>query len=302
MAFSNITLKRLALITTLFSAFLLTACDNSKKSTTTDAKSTQINTVKVGVISGPEQEVAEVVKQQAQNLYNLNVELVIFNDYVTPNQALNDGLIDINAFQHKPYLDVQIKERGYKLAVVGNSFVYPIASYSHKFKPIDKNADTGQGIKVTSPRGETYFIPANSTIAIPNDPTNLGRALLLLQHEGMITVDKSKGLLPTVLDITSNPYNYKIVELEAPMLPRSLDDTQIDMAIINNAFAGQANLTPSKDGIFVEDKESPYVNIIVAREDNKDSDNVKNFVNAYHTDAVFQKANQVFNGGAIQGW
>ncbi len=299
------TFKKLALITTLLSTFFLTGCDNSKKNEVTENKpeeTTQVNSIKVGVISGPEQDVAEVVKQQAKNLYNLDVELVIFNDYVTPNQALNDGLIDANAFQHKPYLDQQMTERGYKLAVVGNSFVYPIASYSHKLKPIDITAETSEGVKVTSPRDETYFIPANSTIAIPNDPTNLGRALLLLQHEGMITVDKSKGLLPTVLDITSNPYNYKIVELEAPMLPRSLDDTQIDLAIINNAFAGQANLTPSKDGIFVEDKESPYVNIIVARENNKDSEDIQNFVKSYQTEAVAQKADEIFKGGAVRGW
>ncbi|MCO6545251.1 MAG: MetQ/NlpA family lipoprotein [Gilliamella sp.] len=298
-------IKKLALITTLVSAFFLTGCDNNKQTATTDNKPTEptkVNVLKVGVISGPEQEVAEVVKQQAKDLYKLDVELVIFNDYVTPNQALNDDLIDVNAFQHKPYLDEQMKERGYKLAVVGNSFVYPIASYSHKLKPIDESIETGEGVKVTSPRGEAFFIPANSTIAIPNDPTNLGRALLLLQHEGMITVDKSKGLLPTVLDITSNPYNYNILELEAPMLPRSLDDAQVDLAIINNAFAGQANLTPSKDGIFVEDKESPYVNIIVSRETDKDNENVKNFVKAYQTEAVAQKADQIFNGGAIRGW
>ncbi|WP_085248147.1 MetQ/NlpA family lipoprotein [Gilliamella mensalis] len=298
-------IKKLALITTLVSAFFLTGCDNNKQPSATDNKLVEpakVSTLKVGVISGPEQEVAEVVKQQAKDLYNLDVELVIFNDYVTPNQALNDGLIEVNAFQHKPYLDEQIKERDYKLAVVGNSFVYPIASYSHKLKPIDDSMETGEGVKVTSPRGDTFFIAANSTIAIPNDPTNLGRALLLLQHEGMITVDKSKGLLPTVLDITSNPYNYKILELEAPMLPRSLDDAQVDLAIINNAFAGQANLTPSQDGIFVEDKESPYVNIIVSREADKDNENVKNFVKAYQTEAVAQKANQIFNGGAIRGW
>ena len=297
-------IKKLALITTLVSAFFLTGCDN-KQTTATDNKPadpTKVTTLKVGVISGPEEEVAEVVKQQAKNLYNLDVELVIFNDYVTPNQALNDGLIDINAFQHKPYLDEQIKERGYKLSVVGNSFVYPIASYSHKLKPIDNSSETGEGVKVTSPRGETYFIPANSTIAIPNDPTNLGRALLLLQHEGMLTVDKAKGLLPTVLDITSNPYNYKIVELEAPMLPRSLDDSQVDLAIINNTFAAPANLIPSKNGIFVEDKESPYVNVIVSREENKDDERVKNFVKAYQSDAVAKKADEIFKGGAIRGW
>jgi len=295
------TFKKLALITTLASAFFLTACDNSKK---TDVQVTPetITSIKVGVISGPEQDIAEVAKQQAKKLYNLDVELVVFNDYVTPNQALNDGLIDANAFQHKPYLDQQMKERGYRLAIAGNSFVYPIAAYSHKLKPLIDAAAQTDGLIVTSPRGESYFVEANSTVAIPNDPTNLGRALLLLQKQGFITVDKSKGLLPTVVDITSNRYNLNILEIEAPMLPRSLDDAQVDFAIINNAFAGQIDLTPSRDGIFVEDKDSPYVNIIVARENNKNVENVINFVKAYQTDAVAEKANEVFHGGAVKGW
>ncbi|WP_392561121.1 methionine ABC transporter substrate-binding lipoprotein MetQ [Orbus sturtevantii] len=294
-------LKNLALITTLVSTFFLSACDDSKK-TDIDVIPDASTSIKVGVISGPEQEIAEVVKQQAQKLYNLDVDLVVFNDFVTPNQALNDGLIDANAFQHKPYLEQQVQERGYQLAIVGNSFVYPIAAYSHKLKPLADTTELTDGLIVTSPRGESYFVEANSTVAIPNDPTNLGRSLLLLQKQGFITVDESKGLLPTVVDITSNPYNLTILEIEAPMLPRSLDDAQVDFAIINNAFAGQVNLTPSHDGIFVEDKDSPYVNIIVARENNKNSENIINFVKAYQTDAVAEKANEVFNGGAVKGW
>lgn len=298
------TFKKLALITTFASAFFLTACDDSKKTNAAPQAPTASQTIKVGVITGPELEVAETVKLQAKTLYNLDVELVEFNDYVTPNQALNDGLIDVNAFQHKPYLDQQIKERGYQLAVVGNSFVYPIASYSKKLQPLSDDAtiNEGDGIVVTSPRGEQFLIPAGATIAIPNDPTNLGRALLLLQHEGFITVDESKGLLPTTLDVTSNPLGYKIIEIEAPMLPRALDDTQVTIAIINNAFAGQVGLTPNENGVFVEDKESPYVNIIVARENNKDSENVINFVKSYQTDEVNKKANEVFNNGAVKGW
>ena len=298
-------IKNLAVITTLVSTLFLTGCDNGKQSIVTDNKSTEpatVNSLKVGVIAGADQEEAEVAQQQAKERYNLDVELVIFNDYVTPNRALNDGLIDVNVFQHKPYLDEQMKERGYKLAVVGNTFVFPIASYSKKLKPIASSDETTEGVKVTSPRGEIYLIPANATIAIPNDPTNLGRALLLLQHEGMLTVDKSKGLLPTVLDITSNPYNYKIVELEAPILPRSLYDPQSDCAIINNTFAAPENLIPSKNGIFVEDKQSPYINVIVAREENKDDENVKNFVKSYQTEAVAKKADEIFKGGAIRGW
>ncbi|GAB7196984.1 hypothetical protein OS31_25120 [Dickeya oryzae] len=112
-------------------------------------------------------------------------------------------------------------------------------------------------------------------IALPNDPTNLGRSLLLLQKVGLIKLKDNVGLLPTALDVVENPKNLKLVELEAPQLPRSLDDDQIALAIINTTYASQINLTPAKDGLFVEDKNSPYVNLLVAREDNKDAENVK---------------------------
>ena len=240
-------------------------------------------TLKVGAIAGPETELVEVAAKVAKEKYGLTVEVVNFSDYVTPNVALNDGSIDVNAFQHKPYLDAQIKDRGYKLVAVGNTFVYPIAGYSKKIKSIDE-------------------LKAGSQIAVPNDPTNLGRSLLLLQKVGLIKLKDGVGLLPTVLDVTENPKNLKIVELEAPQLPRSLDDAQIALAVINTTYASQIGLTPAKDGIFVEDKDSPYVNLIVTREDNKDAENVKKFVQAYQSDEVYQEANKVFNGGAVKGW
>ena len=219
----------------------------------------------------------------AKEKYGLDVELVTFNDYVLPNEALSKGDIDANAFQHKPYLDQQIKDRGYKLVAVGNTFVYPIAGYSKKIKSLDE-------------------LQPGSQVAVPNDPTNLGRSLLLLQKVGLIKLKEGVGLLPTVLDVTENPKNLKIVELEAPQLPRSLDDAQIALAVINTTYASQIGLTPAKDGIFVEDKDSPYVNLIVTREDNKDAENVKKFLQAYQSEEVYQEANKVFNGGAVKGW
>ena len=222
---------------------------------------TDRNHIKVGVINGAEQDVAEVARQVAKEKYGLDVELVTFNDYVLPNEALSKGDIDLNAFQHKPYLDQQIKDRGYKLVPVGNTFVYPIAGYSKKIKSLDE-------------------LKEGSQIALPNDPTNLGRSLLLLQKVGLIKLKDGVGLLPTVLDVTENPKNLKLVELEAPQLPRSLDDQQIALAVINTTYASQIGLTPAKDGLFVEDKDSPYVNLLVAREDNKDAENVKKFVQA----------------------
>ncbi|MGL6296769.1 MAG: MetQ/NlpA family lipoprotein [Plesiomonas sp.] len=266
--------KSIAAIGALIGTLALAGCGQDEKDP---------NHIKVGVIVGAEQQVAEVAKKVAKDKYGLNVELVTFNDYVLPNEALSKGDIDVNAFQHKPYLDQQIKDRGYKLVSVGNTFVYPIAGYSKKIKSIDE-------------------LKEGSQVALPNDPTNLGRSLLLLEKQGLIKLKDGVGLLPTVLDVTENPKNLKLVELEAPQLPRSLDDQQIALAIINTTYASQIGLTPAKDGLFVEDKESPYVNIMVAREDNKDAENVKKFVQAYQSDEVNETANKIFNGGAVKGW
>ena len=264
--------KTLALVSALAGSLLLTACGQ---------KEADSNKIKVGVISGAEEQVAEVAKQVAKQQYGLDVELVSFSDYITPNAALADGSLDVNAFQHKPYLDQQIADRGYKLAVVGNSFVYPIAGYSKKIKNVSELAD-------------------GASVALPNDPTNLGRSLLLLQAQGLIKLKDGSGLNATLLDVVDNPKKLKLVELEAPQLPRSLDD--VDLAIINTTYASQIGLTPPKDGLFVEDKASPYVNLIVAREDNKDAENVQKFVKAFQTEEVYQAANEVFKGGVVKGW
>ncbi|PLR32797.1 methionine ABC transporter substrate-binding protein MetQ [Chimaeribacter californicus] len=266
--------KSLAVVGALLGTLVLAGCGQEEKDP---------NHIKVGVIVGAEQQVAEAAQKVAKEKYGLDVELVTFNDYVLPNEALSKGDIDVNAFQHKPYLDQQIKDRGYKLVPVGNTFVYPIAGYSKKIKALSE-------------------LQNGSQIALPNDPTNLGRSLLLLQKQGLIKLKDGVGLLPTVLDVVENPKQLKLVELEAPQLPRSLDDQQIALAIINTTYASQIGLTPAKDGIFVEDKDSPYVNMIVSREDNKDAENVKKFVQAYQSAEVDEAANKIFNGGAVKGW
>lgn len=265
-------LRGLLTIAAAASALILAGCGE---------KAVDTNKIKVGVIAGAEEQVAEVAAKVAKEKYNLDVQLVSFTDYVTPNAALDDGSIDANAFQHKPYLDQQIKDRGYKLAIAGNTFVYPIAGYSKKIKSLDELQD-------------------GARVAVPNDPTNLGRSLILLQQQGLIKLSDSAGLLATVRDVVENPKDIQIVELDAAQLPRSLDD--VDLAIINTTYASSINLTPEKDGIFVENKESPYVNLIVAREDNVNAENVKNFVKAYQTDEVYQAASKIFEGGAVKGW
>ena len=251
--------KGLLAIVAATSALVLSGCGE---------KEVDVNKIKVGVIAGAEEQVAEIAAKVAKDKYGLEVELVTFTDYVTPNAALDDGSIDLNAFQHKPYLDKQVSDRGYKLAIAGNSFVYPIAGYSKEIKSVDEIQD-------------------GARIAVPNDPTNLGRSLLLLEQQGLITLREGAGLEATVRDVIANPKNIEIIELEAPQLPRSLDD--VTLAIINNTFASTIDLIPERDGIFVEDKESPYVNLIVAREDNVNAENVQNFVKAYQTEEVFNE-------------
>lgn len=257
------------------SLFSLNSCGNSRKN--------DPNYIRVGITSGLDREIAEAAKKEAKEKYNLDVELVSFNDYVIPNEALYNGEIDVNAFQHVPYLEEQSKQRGYKLAIIGNTFVYPIVAYSKKIKSIEK-------------------LKNGSTIAIPNDPTNGGRSLLLLQKQGLLKLKDGVGLLPKVTDIVENPKQLKFLEIEAPQLPSVLDDKQVTIAVINNNFAAQAGLNIDELGILKEDKNSPYVNVIVAREDNKDLEKVKSFVKAYQSEAVEQAAIKAFKGIAVKGW
>jgi D-methionine transport system substrate-binding protein len=239
--------------------------------------------IKVGVEAGPEFVVAQAAQKVAKERFGLDVELVQFNDYVMPNEALQQGDIDINVFQNRPFLDVQAKQRGYHFSILGNTFVYPLAGYSRKIKTIGELSD-------------------GSTIIIPNDPTNSGRSLLLLQQVGLLKLKDSVGLLPTVNDIVGNPKSLRILELEAPQLPRSLDDQQVTVAVINNTFAGPAGLVARRDGVFVEDSKSPYVNIIVCRKGDEQQENLRQFTQSYQSPEVEAVAETAFKGGAIKGW
>ncbi|ART80230.1 methionine ABC transporter substrate-binding lipoprotein MetQ [Oceanisphaera avium] len=272
--------KSLTTVSLLAAALALAGCgEQASDSANTDQENAK--PLRLGVIAGAEEQVAEVAAKVAKEQYNLDVELVAFSDYVTPNIALNDGSIDINAFQHQPYLDKQIADRGYEITAVGKTFVYPIAAYSKVIQSVDELED---GAKV----------------AVPNDPTNLGRSLLLLEQQGLLEINDEAGLEATPLDITANPKNLKIVELEAPQLPRSLDD--VAFAIINTTYASQIDLLPERDGLFVEDKDSPYTNLIVARKDNQDDERIQTFVKAYQSDEVYEAAKVLFKGGVVKGW
>mgnify|MGYP003048490139 CR=1 FL=1 len=200
-----------------------------------DQKGNEAKHIKVGVINGAEQDVAEVAKKVAKEKYGLEVELVGFSGSLLPNESTNAGDLDANVFQHRPFLEQDNKAHNYHLVAVGNTFVFPMAGYSRKIKSVAELKD-------------------GATIAIPNDPTNLGRALLLLQKEKLITLKAGTGLLPTAVDITDNPHNLKIMELEGAQLPRVLDDPKVDVAIISTTYLQQTGLSPVRDGIFIEDK------------------------------------------------
>jgi D-methionine transport system substrate-binding protein len=248
-----------------------------------DQKSADAHHIKVGVINGAEQDVAEVAIKVAKEKYGLDVELVGFSGSLLPNDPTAHGDLDANVFQHRPFLEQDNKAKGTTLVAVGNTFVFPMAGYSKKIKQVSE-------------------LKQGDTIAIPNDPTNLGRALLLLQKEQLITLKAGTGLLPTSADITRNPLRLKIMEIEGAQLPRVLDDAQVAVAIISTTYLQQTGLNPVRDNVFIEDKQSPYVNIIVAREDNKDAQNVQDFVKSYESPEVAKAAEGIFNGGAVPGW
>lgn len=235
----------------------------------------------VGTIAGPETELVEVAEGVAQSRFGLSVKTVEFEDYVLPNLALKDGSIDVNVFQHQPYLDNYLRSQGGDLVAVGETFVYPVGIYAAKISTIQA---LQQGAK----------------IAIPNDPSNGARALLLLERAGLITLARKDNFEYTQADILSNPKGLRFIELDAAQLPRALPD--VDAAIINTNFSLLAGLIPSRDAIFLEDANSPYANIIVTLASKANDPKIQQFVEAMHSDAVAEKAKILFSNQAIPAW
>ncbi|MGF6906350.1 MetQ/NlpA family ABC transporter substrate-binding protein [Fusobacterium sp. PH5-44] len=233
--------------------------------------------VKLGTTPIPVPEIIEFIKEDLKN-DGLDVEVIEMSDYVTPNLALADGSIDVNAFQHIPYLENFIKDRNLELVPVGITFITPIALYSKKYKSIDE-------------------IPNNATIAIPNDPTNEGRALILFHNKGLIKLKDPTNLLCTPIDIIENPKNFKFNELEAAQLPRTIDD--LDAAVINGNYAVDAGFSPIDDNLIIEDKESPYVNVFVVRKGDENREDIQKIVKHFQTEKVKEFIIEKFKGAYI---
>lgn len=252
------------------SALLLLACSSG-------AGKEPGNTLTVAATAIPH---AEILKQVKPILAKEGVDLQIkvFADYVQPNLQVAEKSIDVNYFQTKPYLDAFNRQRGTHLTIITGVHIEPFGAYSRKYKSIDQ-------------------LPDGATVTLPNDPSNNSRALLLLAHNGLITLKNPNDELATLKDITANPKHLQFRELEAAMLPRTLDE--VDLALINTNYALAAGLNPVKDALLIENKDSPYVNYLVGRPDNKDDPRVQKLAKALTSPEVKAFIEQKYHGAVL---
>ncbi|MDR1656590.1 MAG: MetQ/NlpA family ABC transporter substrate-binding protein [Deltaproteobacteria bacterium] len=236
-----------------------------------------IGHIKVGTTSGSDVEILEKVIAVAKSK-GLEVELIEFSDYVIPNTALAAKEIDLNSFQHIQFLEDFVAEKGTKLISIGNTYISPIGFFSNKIKSLDELKD-------------------GDTVVIPNDGSNGARSLILLAKAGFITLKPEAGLNATVFDITENRLNLKIVEVEASQTPAARDDAAI--VAINNNFAQGVGLNPLTDSIYLESFDSPYVNVIAARPEDKDNPLYLKFVESYQSQEVADFIIERFKGATV---
>ncbi len=252
-------------------SFLLTGCGEKNE-----------KEIILGVTAGSSEQIAEVVAKTAAKS-GVKIKVKTFGDYIAVDTALAQGDIDLNAFQHQPYLDNFNAKNKTDLVPVAKTYLAPIAGYSKKYKSVTE-------------------VPDGATVTVPNDPTNEGRALYELSRLGWIQL--REGVSTTKLvpsDIVANPKGIKIVELEAAALPRSLDDT--DVAVINAGYAISAGLNSQKDSIFAESTEtSPYVNVIAARKGTESNPAYQKAIAAYRSPEVKAFIETTFKGALVPSW
>ena len=238
-------------------------------------------TLKVGITSGPQEEVMQVVKKIAAERYHLNLTVITFDDYVLPNTALENGNIDANIFQHIPYLAEQIKARHLHLVPIGKTFVYPMGIYSKKLHNLKQ-------------------LPPGALVAIPNDPSNEGRALLILQKAGLIQLKPNSGLLVTPRDVISNPENLRFETLDAAQLPRVFSDAAL--VALTNDYIKLAGFN-SNQALLREGSDSPYANVVVVRKQDQDKAVYKKLLASVQSKEVKAETEKLFpDGGAIAAW
>jgi D-methionine transport system substrate-binding protein len=264
-------LRKISLTATVFSLLTLFGCQSKNDS----------KTVSIGVISGPESELVSTAAEVMQQQHQLTLKVVEFTDYSMPNRALADKSIDANMFQHQPYLDADDKAHNYHLVALGRTFIYPMGIYSQRLKSLSNLRD-------------------HAIIAVPNDPSNEARALLLLQKNGLIQLKAGVTTLATIQDIDKNTREYQFKELDAAQLPRVLPD--VDLAVINTNYALPAGLKPKQDALAIEGTDSLYANLLVVREAEKARPEFQQLLAALHSPQVQAKAKELFQDQAIAAW
>jgi len=238
---------------------------------------TEARPLRIGTSAGPHTQLLEKVREIAAR-DGLVIRIIPFTDYITPNLALAAKELDANSYQHQPFLDQMVRDRKLPIVAAGKTLVFPIGVYSRRHKQI---AD----------------LPNGARIAIPNDPTNGGRALALLAANGAFKLKEGADFRATVGDITENPKRIRIIELEAAQIPRVLDE--VDAAVINTDYAASAGLNPLRDAIAIEDADSPYANLIAVHRDDKDAPWVKRLLGAYQNDEIRNFVRETFQGSAV---
>ncbi len=233
--------------------------------------------LKVGATPEPHAKILNLVKDDLK-AEGIDLQVIEFTDYVVLNNVLESGEIDANFDQHIPYMEATNKEKGYHLVNAGGIHIEPFALYSSKVKSVRD-------------------FKKKATIAVPNDPTNEGRALLLLQEAGLIALKKGSGITATKKDILKNPLKLNIREIDAATLPRTLPD--VDGAVINGNYAIPAGLSAAKDGLFVEGSSSPYVNIIAVKAGNENKPEIKALVKALQSDKVKDFVKKTYPNGEV---
>ncbi len=236
--------------------------------------------VTVGVTAGPHEQILEKVKELAAE-EGLTVNIEVFTEYVIPNTALDEGELDLNSYQHQPFLDNAKSDRGYELEAVATTVNFPMGIYSTAISDVSE-------------------LEEGDSVALPNDPTNGARALILFEAAGLITLKDGAGTEAMVIDIEDNPLNLEFIELEASQIPRQLEE--VDAAAINTNFAIEHGFVPTEDSIYIEPSDSPWVNLIVAREENIDDPVVETFINIYQSDEVKQFIEETFEGSVVASW
>jgi D-methionine transport system substrate-binding protein len=258
----------LAFITVLCGCLLLVGCQPADPSN---------QKLVVAASEVPHAEILRFVKPILAK-EGLDLQINVVSDYVQPNLQLLDKQVDANFFQHKPFLDTFNRNAGNKLVAVAAVHLEPFGGYSKKIKYLSE-------------------LRNGAIVALPNDSSNAGRALLLLQEQGLITLKDSSNLYATSLDVVKNVKRLHFRELEAAMLPRALDD--VDLALINTNYALEAHLVPTVDAIFIEGPHSPYVNVLVTRTDNQHAPAIQKLIEALHSPQVKQFIEHRYRGAIV---